>query len=241
MRTRVATQAEQPEPLQPEDPQADQPRPEQPGSAKPGRGRRIARTSGEDRERAILQTAERLLEEHPIGDVSVDDLARGAGISRPAFYFYFPSKVAVVLTLVDRMVEEAEAFREQTARALATDPAGSWRDSIEIFYAIFGAHRAVIRAAADLTATSEQARELWSQIMEGWVGNVVERIEAERARGAAPPGTSARDLAIALVQMNERALRAIFVEETPAVAEDEAIDTLVHVWLSAIYGTKQPR
>lgn len=188
-----------------------------------------------------MSTAEQLLGERPIGEISVDEIARGAGISRSAFYFYFPSKAAVVLALVDRMVEEAEGFKAQTLGLLESDPASSWRAGIEVFYGIFGAHRAVIRAASELTATNPDARELWAQVMEGWVQVVTERVESERARGAAPPGVDARELAIALVQMNERALRAIFVEEEPALAERAAIDTLVHVWLSAIYGTALAR
>src|SRR4051812_4897624 len=72
------------------------------------RGRRAARPSGDDRELAILTTAERLLAERPLATISVDDLARGAGISRPTFYFYFASKDAVLLTLLDRVVAEAD-------------------------------------------------------------------------------------------------------------------------------------
>ena len=59
------------------------------------RGRRAARPSGDDRELAILETAIRLLDERQEHEISVDDLAKGAGISRPTFYFYFPSKDAV--------------------------------------------------------------------------------------------------------------------------------------------------
>ena len=79
-----------------------------PPSASPAaRGRRPARLSGDDRELAILATAERLLTEKTLAAISVDDLARGAGISRPTFYFYFPSKDAVLLRLLDRVVAEA--------------------------------------------------------------------------------------------------------------------------------------
>ena len=202
-----------------------------------GRGRRAARSGGDERERAILQTAERLLRERPLSRISVDDLARGAGISRPAFYFYFPSKDAVVLTLVDRMVEEANDARDATAeRLLPSDPQAAWRESLRSFYATFGAHRALVRAATELSATNAEARELWSQVMEGWVAYVTERIEAERERGQAPAGLPARELATALVQMNEGVLGAIFVEEVPAVAEDKVMDVLDHIWLSAIYG-----
>jgi AcrR family transcriptional regulator len=202
----------------------------------PSRGRRSARAAGDERERAILSTAERLLGQRPLAEISVDDLAQGAGISRSAFYFYFPSKDAVVLTLVDRVVEQADAARDRALERHASDPGLAWRDGIESFYEVFGAHRPVIRAVTDLSATNTEARELWSRVMDGWVAQVTDMIEAERERGAAPREIAARDLATALVQMNERVLQAIFIEETPAVLERRVIDTLTHVWRSAIYG-----
>ena len=204
------------------------------------RARRPVRASGDDRERAIMRTAEQLLGERPLGQISVDALARGAGISRSAFYFYFPSKDAVVLSLVERLVEEAAGARDEALRNEAETGPDSWRESIAIFYEIFGAHRALIAAAVELSATNEEAQQLWAQVMEGWVQHVVERIERERERGVAPPGPSARDLAIALVQMNERALRSVFTGDQPAIAEQQAIDVLAHVWVSAIYAPARP-
>jgi TetR/AcrR family transcriptional regulator, ethionamide resistance regulator len=209
--------------------------------ARASRGRRSARAAGDERERAILSTAERLLGERSLAEISVDDLAQGAGISRSAFYFYFPSKDAVVLTLVDRVVEQAGAARDRALERQASDPAGVWREGIESFYEVFGEHRPVIRAVTDLGASNPEARALWSTAIDGWVSNVTELIEAERTRGAAPEGIAARDLATALVQMNERVLQAIFIEETPAVREREAIATLTHVWRSAIYGAASQR
>jgi TetR/AcrR family transcriptional regulator, ethionamide resistance regulator len=208
--------------------------------ARPLRGRRGARASGDDRERAILETAERLLSERPLNEMSVDDLARGAGISRPTFYFYFPSKEAVVLTLIDRMVEQAEGTRDEILERLAEDPRARWREGLESFYEIFGSRRAVILAGAELRAANAEARSLWSQIMEGWVEDVTGVIEAERDRGAAPAGPHARDLAVALIQMNERVLYATFAREAPSVAEQNVVDVLLDVWLSAIYGTPTP-
>jgi AcrR family transcriptional regulator len=200
------------------------------------RGRRSAKAAGDERERAILETAELLLRERSLAEISVDDLAHGAGISRSAFYFYFPSKDAVVLTLVDRVVEQADATRDRVLERHASDPVALWRAGIESFYEIFSAHRPLVRAVADMGATNPEARSLWSQAMAGWVTDVTVLIEAERARGTAPSTIAARDLATVLVQMNERVLHAIFVEETPAVSERAAIETLTHVWRSAIYG-----
>jgi len=200
------------------------------------RGRRAPRASGDDREREILATAERLLAERPLNEISVDDLARGAGISRPSFYFYFPSKDAVVLTLIDRLVEEARGGREAAVAKLLEDPRAGWREGIEAFYEAFRARPSLILAGAELRATNPEARQLWSQVMEGWVEDVTAVIEAERARGAAPPGVPARELAIALVQMNERAQYASLSDEEPSLSTDRVLDVLVEIWLRAIYG-----
>ena len=204
------------------------------------RGRRARRTRGDDRERAILTTAERLLEERPLSEISVEDLARGAGISRPSFYFYFPSKDAVVLTLIDRLVEEAGSGREAAIAKALEDPRAGWREGIEAFYEAFRSRRSLILAGVELRATNPEARRLWSQVMEGWVEDVAEVIEAERSRGAAPPGAPARELAIALVQMNERAQYASLSDEEPALAADRVLDVLVEIWLRAIYGSAAP-
>jgi TetR/AcrR family transcriptional regulator, ethionamide resistance regulator len=202
----------------------------------PARGRRAARASGDERQRAILATAERLLEERPLNEISVEDLARGAGISRPTFYFYFPSKDAVLLTLVDRVVEEAAGSREEALAKLAEEPRAGWRQGLQASFDAFGSRRAVILAAAELRTTNAEARQLWSEVMEGWVDDVSAIIESERARGSAPPGQPARELAVALLQMNERAQYASLAGEAPSLDQDRLLDVLVDVWVRAIYG-----
>jgi AcrR family transcriptional regulator len=208
-----------------------------PTPEKTARSRRAPRASGDERERAILITAEGLLEERPLSEISVEDLARGAGISRPTFYFYFPSKDAVVLTLIDRIVEEAAANREEALAKLADEPRAGWRQGLQASFEAFGSRRAVSLAAAELRATNAEARELWARVMEGWVADVAAIIESERARGVAPPGQPARDLAIALVQMNERAQFASFAGETPSLDPERGLDVLVDIWVRTIYGT----
>ena len=210
-----------------------------------GRGRRTPRPSGDDRQRAILTTAERLLDQRPFSEVSIDDLARGAGISRPTFYFYFPSKDAVLLTLLDRVIVQAEGAAGEVLERLAEDPPARWREAIGQFYETFRSHRAVTLACAQLRHSNAEVRELWALVMEGWVRRTEAAIRSERSRGAAPPGRSPRDLAIALNSMNERVLYATiagpsFAGAGPAVAPDDAVNVLLDVWLSAIYRTTTP-
>ena len=206
---------------------------------RPARGRRVRKPTGDDREREILETAERLLEKRPIHEISVDDLARGAGISRPTFYFYFPSKEAVLLTLLDRMIEEARAGRGDALERFSEDPPRWLRRGITSIYETFRSHRAVTLAAADARANSAEVRELWERIMELFVEETTAAIEAERARDAAPDGVPARELAIALNLMNERVLHSAFAGHAPTIEEDKVVDVLLAIWLSAIYGTTE--
>jgi TetR/AcrR family transcriptional regulator, ethionamide resistance regulator len=195
------------------------------------RGRRAARPSGDDREQAILDTARRLLEERSIAEISVDDLAKGAGISRPTFYFYFPSKDAVLFALFEQVISEADAaFERHTASVpVTTDRYEMCRAGIGVFFETFVAHRAVTRAA-------QEVRELLAKFMKKWIENTAATIEAGRAQGLAPTTLPALDLATALNLMNERALFASFSDEQPAIPPERLLDTLVHIWVTSIYG-----
>ena len=204
------------------------------------RGRRARRATGDERERAILETAERLLADRPINAISVDDLARGAGISRPTFYFYFSSKEAVLLALLDRVVEEARESRGDVLERPGEDPAGRLRQAITGIYETFRAHSAVMLASADASPASPEVRELWAKVMEGFVDETAVAIEAERAAGTVPDGLRARELATALNLMNERVLLATFAGYQPAIAEQDVVEVLVSVWFGAIYAQPLP-
>jgi TetR/AcrR family transcriptional regulator, ethionamide resistance regulator len=187
------------------------------------RGRRSSHHSGDDREQAILATAERLLEERPLG------------ISRPTFYFYFQSKNAVLLSLLDQMNSKALTALTALGAKLSGDPPTLWRARIEAFFEVSGSHRAVAVAGAAAKATNPEVRQLWSTLMQRWISHTTAAITAERKRGAAPATFPAEDLSVALNMLSERLMAATFTAEEPAIPEDRVIDTLVHIWLASIY------
>ena len=205
-------------------------------SGRSTRGRRSARPSGDDREQAILATAERLLEERSLADISVDDLAKGAGLSRPTFYFYFKSKEAVLLSLLEPVITVADAEFDGAVQRLPADPRRVWRNGIKAFFTAFTSHRGLSRTAREALGTSPELRAVWGGFMQKWIDQTTAMITAERARGAAPETIPAADLATALNQMNERTMMATLSAEQPAVIEDHVVDTLTHIWLGSIYG-----
>jgi AcrR family transcriptional regulator len=204
--------------------------------ARATRGRRSTRPSGDDRQAAILGTAVRLLEQKKFSDISVDDLAKGAGLSRPTFYFYFPSKEAVLLSLMDPLIQQADTGFHGAVEHLPTDPRRAFRAGIATFVEAFAANPAMARAGADALSSSVEIRTTWAAFMQKWINQTAALITSERDRGAAPDTVPAINLATALNLMNERMIVATLSDEGGAVPRAELVETLTHIWLTSIYG-----
>lgn len=205
-------------------------------TASPSRGRRAARPSGDERQQAILDTATRLIQQRSFADISVDDLAKGAGISRPTFYFYFASKEAVLLSLMDPLIKRADTGFDTATDTMVTEPHLAIRQGIEIFFSSFGSHPATARAGAEAMHSSPEFREIWAGLMQKWISMTAALISAERQRGAAPETLPALDLATSLNLMNEKMMMATLADDRPSVEHDRVVDTLTHIWLTSIYG-----
>ena len=205
-------------------------------TASPSRGRRAARPSGDERQQAILDTAARLIEQRSFADISVDDLAKGAGISRPTFYFYFASKEAVLLSLMDPLIKRADTGFDDAMDTMPAEPHQAIRRGIEIFFSSFGSHPATARAGAEAVNSSPEFRAIWAGLMQKWIGLTAALINAERQRGAAPAPLPALDLATSLNLMNEKMMMATLADDRPSVEHDRVVDTLTHIWLTSIYG-----
>lgn len=205
----------------------------------PIRGRRTGRPSGDERQRAIVEAFEGLLQTRPMADIAIDEIAAGAAISRSAFYFYFSSKHAVLLELLDRMVAEVDD-RLVGIGVPGDDPAAWWRSCIGVFVDVFGAHRAVSVTLAEAQATVPALRAEWARRSGRWVDQTAATIVAERRRGRAREIVDARATSIALNAMNERVLVASFGGEQPALAPGEVLDVLTDIWCTTIYGLPLP-
>ena len=197
--------------------------------------RSTSRRKGDANERAILQTAERLLAERPVEAISVADLAAGAGISRSSFYFYFGSKRDVLLSLLDATAGELGHVIEAFVADIAADPRGRVTAAIEATADLFRRRGATLAAIIAAAETDAEVREIWEATIARFVDLNAAMIAAERGRGAAPDGPDPRELATALVWMNERVLHVARRGRAPAPGA-RTNDVLAEIWLRAIYG-----
>ena len=110
-----------------------------------------------------------------------------------------------------------------------------WRIGDQRLRRDFGSHRAV-SLAADSARTNKDLRELWSRFMQKWVGHIATVIETERARGAAPVTLPAEELSAALNLLNEKVMLSSVRRRRPSVPRERMLETLVHIWVTSIYG-----
>jgi AcrR family transcriptional regulator len=194
------------------------------------------------REAAILANAWELLATKPVGDITIEELASGAGLSRPTFYFYFDSREAVIRVLAANV---AERLRETVLRQLAgeatdVDPAFVVHRIAERYMQRWRAEGPILRAMVPLYESDPKHRAFWDGITGEIVDGLAAAIEAERANGRALSGPDAHDLARALVGMAWRAGYDLSLTEPSAETDTRVVDTLTIIWMRALYGTDSP-
>jgi AcrR family transcriptional regulator len=204
----------------------------------PARRRRPRK--GDLKEQAILDTAVRLLGERSFEEIGVDELARGAGISRPTFYFYFESKQAVLRILVEQLTEKAFEGSDWLT-GVDQPPEETLRSGIEQGMRLWREHGAVLRAGFDTWGTVPELRPVWQAITSQFIEAAAEQIKSERRAGRAPEGPpSAHALATVLIRMSERCYYTVSLGVEPALSDKELANTLTTVFLRSIYGTDTP-
>ena len=180
--------------------------------------RRRGPTKGDLKEDAILETCERLLAKKALSEIGVDELAAGAGISRPTFYFYFESKDAVLRTLVARIAEEMFARAESWLDRTDEPPEVTTMRTIEATAEVWEAHGPVLRAAVQNWGTVPEMRAFGEGLVRRFVERSARSIRDARddGRGAARAGSRCHghcahldERALLLHDLPERQSRAL--------------------------------
>lgn len=167
------------------------------------RRQRTPLDADDPRKAALLEATERLLRERPLAQLTVDQISRGANLTRTAFYRYFGRKEDAVVALSERyfaiIFEGRRPFFSED-RPLEE----ACREAVRNELSVWAEHGAVLRGLADLGAADPEMREAWYAQVEQFVPLVEQRIRSHaQQRGVAPP-PHPRQVAEAFVWMAER-------------------------------------
>src|SRR4051794_27619900 len=146
---------------------------------------RLRAQSADETRRRVLDAVYEQLRESPAQPVSVDRIARTAGVARSTVYVFFGSRAGLFDAFAADLLERGGFGRVLEAIA-NPDPRVTVRDGITGGVHLFAAHREVFRALYSMAALDPEA-----------VGGAVQRSEANRAEGMASlAGRLARDGAL---------------------------------------------
>jgi AcrR family transcriptional regulator len=173
----------------------------------------------------------RVLEHKPFNDVTVDELAREAGLSRTAFYFYYKDKDevlrAVLEGLRDVVHEQASAWWSGQG-----EPDAMIRDTLRDIGSLWESHAGVLRAAVEVASYDPAFRTFWKGLMDDFIGATQEHLHRERDAGRLRPEADPDRQAEVLVWMGERCHYVGLLEGRPA---EETADVLTGIWVRALY------
>jgi TetR/AcrR family transcriptional regulator, ethionamide resistance regulator len=169
----------------------------------------------EEVEGAVLRATEGLLAGGAsFAELPVERIAREAGISRPAFYFYFRDKRELLM----RLTEEVSGLLYAEAEGWWSGDS-SLEDALKRVVALYSEHAPLLRAVVETAAYDEQVAGFWRAL----VGRFVEATHS-RIRDDAPAET-----AFLLCWMTERACyQRLVCGGDPR--DPEFIEALVAVW-----------
>jgi AcrR family transcriptional regulator len=176
-------------------------------------------------EQALLDATVALLDEGAaFAEIGIEQIVRGAGVSRPTFYSYFRDKRALILVL-------GEGVRQ--ALIESADP---WLDlvdedvehSLASLLRTYQRYASTVRAIMEAATYDEEVSVFWRVLHDGFLPRVEQRILA-----AAPdmPREQAVARAYSLVWMTERTLSEHAAR--PTVNESALLRQLAWVWTNS--------
>jgi TetR/AcrR family transcriptional regulator, ethionamide resistance regulator len=193
-------------------------------------------TKGDERRERLLGALRELLEHRALDGIGIAEISRAAGVTRSAFYFYFPTKAAAVAALLfelrDRIVEAGEAWYGGAGGT----PAERVRGTVSASVRLWRGEAALMAAMLDAAGQDPEVRQAWRSWTDEFVERIAARIEQDRAAGlvgaTSPPSALATALMGATLHSMEHDVRAIAAGREPAA---DLPDALVELWFRTLY------
>jgi TetR/AcrR family transcriptional regulator, ethionamide resistance regulator len=200
--------------------------------------RRSRRPAGDrpDLREAILTATAGLLADRQFAELAVSDILGAAGVSRGSFYFYFDSKQDVLAELVRRAVAQGHQAADPWL-ASPPDKIAALRAGTAAGARLWQANAPVLRAIVENWRTDPRLTALWQEQMQTFTDAALAQVSADELVLARLRGLDIAAVASSLTWLSERLYYLAATGTPPFDNQGTLIDTLVHIWASALYGS----
>jgi AcrR family transcriptional regulator len=183
---------------------------------------------------AVLAATEDLLREGAsYADLSIEAIARRAGLGRTAFYFYFRDKRELLMRLTEDVNDQLFAQADVWFSGRG-DPAQELRAALTSIAALYDEHGVLLRAIVEVSTYDEEVARFWRGLMGRFTSATRRRIEREQAEGRGASGHP-EATAFSLCWMTERVFYQRLVQDEPP-SRDELVGALCDIWVRSVYG-----
>jgi AcrR family transcriptional regulator len=180
----------------------------------------------------VISTALRLADRGSFRDLTVDEIARSAGLSRSAFYTHFGDKEELLLAAVEDVSRRLYEMADRWWHGVGP-PAERVRRAIDGVVSVYAEEAGLLRIATEVSTYDEQVRRLWLDIAERFIEATADHVRAEQDLGLIPHNLDPRTTAEGLFWMAERCCYIYLGrgERKPK----QVTRALVPVWTAALY------
>lgn len=192
------------------------------------------RTRRRDSRRRILDAAAALIEERQWHEIALEQVMVRAELSRTAFYRHFDERSDLLLALIEESGVGQDPAGVVWKESPDDDPADAVRAACTVLSELFVRHGRLLRAAAEASVTEPAVATAYQAFADSFVSTTAERIERDRQAGRTHI-SNAREVARALVWMNERYLLECFGRRPFTTDPEVAAAALAEIWAGAVY------
>jgi AcrR family transcriptional regulator len=201
------------------------------------RGRKRELRGNVRQRRLVTALVELLSEGKRFNDILIQDIAKRAGITRGAFYYFFQSKEEVLIAasndLVTQVVDATNSFLQGSGEDFRRELHDALHQLARLRFDLQPLTRALSDAAAE-------DRSVWSALeskFESVIPRIAERLLQVRSqieRDITPH--AAQEIARALAWGNERNFYRLSVRPSTLADWDNLAEVLYAIWLAAFVG-----
>jgi AcrR family transcriptional regulator len=182
-------------------------------------------------EASILSATHTLLHDRSAADVTISDVMDVVGLSRTAFYRYFPDVITVLVRLLDEV--QSEFIGSWLEAPLDADFQQVLVADARANIARFQVHGAILQACLDARSGAPELHAAWISVVNRIIERAGLRITQLNAAGVSKvqhPMETARALVLMTINYAMEGLQRLSGDESEILG-----DTLGDVWFRAIF------
>ncbi|MFC7504961.1 TetR/AcrR family transcriptional regulator [Nocardioides sp. CPCC 206347] len=164
-------------------------------------------TKGDRTRQRILEVVTDLLEAESYDRISIAEITRRAEITRPAFYFHFPNKGAVLGAALDELRDEFIAVATAWYDHAGGDPAAGIPEALDATIALWRSHARLLDAVVRASAADAEAADLMASWVEELTARAADRLRRDVGPELGLEGLSVEALAEFMVGATVEAMR----------------------------------